>query len=417
MPPGSGPYILLKDNFVSQKRFSLTRRTNWWGADEPDNEGLYNFDRLTFLVVTDERLRLEKFKSGEHDFYSVGRAQWWEDEFDYPLIKRGIQQKRKVYNDYPIGISGFVFNMREKPFDDVRVREAIAYLFNRQKLVDDLMYSAYTMTDSYYPNSVYENPNNPKIRYDPEKASKLLAEAGYSKRNSQGILVNDKTGEPLEFTIGITEGLDRILTPVQQDMLKNGVKLNFENTDPQTKFKNLNERNFRMAWMNWGATLFPNPKSSFRSNLADPLNTNNFAGFKNERADTLIDREQVEYDQQTRIQILRELDSIFMASHQYALAWYAPFQRIVYWNRFGQPDWYIGKVYDWYESGGVLATWWVDTAKNRKMYSALSDNSVTMEVGKTEVTFWPEFRKQQEQGAGPGVSQADTDTDESATGE
>jgi hypothetical protein len=40
-----------------------------------------------------------------------------------------------------------------------------------------------------------------------------------------------------------------------------------------------------------------------------------------------------------------------------------------------------------------------------------------MEVGKTEVTFWPEFRKQQEQGAGPGVSQADTDTDESATGE
>ncbi len=47
-------------------------------------------------------------------------------------IQRGLIQKRKVYNDYPMGTVGMAINMRKAPFDDVRVRQALAHLLNRR---------------------------------------------------------------------------------------------------------------------------------------------------------------------------------------------------------------------------------------------------------------------------------------------
>src|SRR5690606_21928522 len=76
MPPGSGPYVVLPQDVAKQKSITLTRRTNWWQGDYPINLGQYNFDKITMVVVRDERLELEKLKKGEIDFYLVRRAQW-----------------------------------------------------------------------------------------------------------------------------------------------------------------------------------------------------------------------------------------------------------------------------------------------------------------------------------------------------
>lgn len=389
MVPGTGPYIVLPKDVEKQKSVTMTRRTNWWAKDERANRGQMNFDKIRMEVVREERLMLEKFKKGELDLYIVSRAQWWREEFDYDEIKRGIVRKRRVFNDNPVGVSGFVFNMREEPFNDPRVREAFILLFNREKLVEKLMFNQYILTDSYYPNSVYENPNNPRFRYNPQRASQLLAEAGYNQRNSEGILV--KNGKPFVIELAITEGMERIVTPVQQDLKDAGIMMKLRNIDGPSNFKLMNERKFKIAWINWGATLFPNPKSSYRSDFADVPNTNNLAGFKNARADELIEAEQVDFDVNRRIAMLRELDSILMESRQYALAWYGPYTRMVYWNKFGQPEFYLGRVSDWYEY--ILPGWWYDPEKAETMNKGRKDKSVTMPVGETDVMFWPNYNK------------------------
>lgn len=388
MLPGSGPYQVKEENIVRGKRITMTRRKDWWHSTDPQYAGLYNFDSIVFEVVVDERLELEKFKKGETDLYLFRRAQWWEEEFDSDAAQRGLVQKRKVYTDDPQGFSGFVFNMRKPPFDDPKVREAFAYLFNREGVVKDMMYNQYLMIHSYYPGSIYENPNNPKISYDPEKGAALLAEAGYTKRNSDGVLVHEETNRPLEVEIPVAHSWVRVMTPIQQGWEQAGIKLNVVDVDYALQFKELNERNFDIAFMSWSATLYPNPKSSFHSELADVRNTNNLAGFKNPVADSLIELEMITFDQEKRVRILRELDSILVASHQYALSWYAPFQRLGYWNKFGQPKFYLGKISDWRD---VFRTWWYDPEKATIVEKGKEDSSVRMPIGPVDVRFWQEY--------------------------
>ena len=45
-----------------------------------------------------------------------------------------------------------------------------------------------------------------------------------------------------------------------------------------------------------------------------------------------------EFDPERRAEIIREVDGILANEHHYVLGWYAPFERIAYWNKFGHPE-------------------------------------------------------------------------------
>ncbi len=390
MPPGSGPYIMEKENIKKGRSLTIKKRHDYWDKDNPKSKGGANFERIKFSVVNDERLTFEKFKKGEFDFYLVGRAQWWHEECDFENIKRGLVQKRKIWNDEPQGVSGFVFNMREEPFNDKRMRQAFTYLFNREKLMSQLFFNEYIHTDSYYPGSVYENPNNPKYRYDPDKAVKLLKECGWTERNEEGWLMNDK-GEVLDLDLTFAAAsFARILTIYQEDLKKVGIKLNLRQSQGATMFKMVNERKFKIHWQSWSGLLFPNPENDVSSWTADPLNTNNLAGVKNERIDELIKQYNVCFDQSKRIEMIREIDSILMDIQPFALGWYAPFQRILYWNKFAYPECMFSRTGDW---RGILTLWAIDPEKEARLKEAMKDGSIQLEVGETKHLYWPEYNR------------------------
>ena len=56
--------------------------------------------------------------------------------------------------------------------------------------------------------------------------------------------------------------------------------------------------------------------------------------------------------------MLHEMDSIFTSSYHYAYSWYAPYERVIYWNKFGMPDKRPDPLYSFGSTG-----WWVDPAK------------------------------------------------------
>lgn len=388
MMPGSGLYEMDMAKTIKGRTIVMRKRPDYWDADNPKAQGVGNFDQIKFVVVSDERLMFEKFKKGELDFYQVGRAQWWIEETDFDAVKRGLVQKRKIFNDDPQGFSGLCFNMRKPPFDDIRMRRAFVHLLNRERMNQELFYNEYTLLDSYFPGSIYENPDNPRYRYDPDLAVKLLAECGWKTRNPEGWLVNDK-GEMLEFELAFsTQGFERILTVFQEDLKKVGIKLNLKQMQAATLFKMVNERKFTIHWQAWGGLLFPNPENQFASWTADVENTNNLPGVKNAEIDSLCRLYDITFDQQKRVEIIRRIDRILMDIMPYALAWYAPFHRILYWNKFGHPEWYFTRTGDW---RSMLYYWWIDPQKEKRLAEAKKDKSLALEVGPVEVKYWVEY--------------------------
>jgi microcin C transport system substrate-binding protein len=393
--PGTGPYAIAEADIQKGRGISLRRRHDYWAANQRRNVGLDNFDELQYIVVRDENLLFEMFKKGDLDFHYENVSRRWVQEMSFDKVQRGLVQKTKVYNDYPSGIQGLAVNTRKPPFDDVRVREALAYLLDRNRLIETLFFGEYPPLNSYFAGGVYENPDNPKMPYDPQLALKLLNDAGWT-RDAQGRLA--KNGQPLTIELlNGDKGSERWLTVYQDDLRKVGITLNLRLVTPETQFTMVMDRKFDVSLMAWGAETFPNPEDEYSSKMADTLKSNNITGVKDKRIDELLDAYDVEFDQHRREAMIREIDGILANLHHYVLGWDAPFQRIAYWNKFGHPAGYLGRVDD-YNSAAWL--WWVDPDKERQLNAASTDPSIKMPIAPLEDRYWKEYARRAPQNSG-----------------
>jgi microcin C transport system substrate-binding protein len=391
--PGSGPYILSEADIEKGRSITLRRRKDYWAQNYRANIGQYNIDEYKRVVVRDENLAIEMMKKGELDYYFVAaNPQVWVERFNIDAVQRGLLVKRSVFNNYPAPVTFLGFNMRRKPYDDIRVRKALALLFNREQMIEKLFYGLYKPIYSYYPATVYENPTDPKITYNPEEALKLLAEAGWKDRDSQGRLI--KNGQPLQIELLYARQVfEPWLTVYQEDLRKVGISLNLRLVTFETAFKLEMQRQFDYTVSAWGAgSVFPDPKPEYYSATADIENTNNISGFKDKQADALMDEYDATFDANKRVEILKKLDGILANSYQYTLRWYDPAQRIVFWNKFGMPQGTFSRVGD-YEGTlgpGIPQLWWVDPQKSQRVAQAMRDNSIKLDISPEEDHYWQE---------------------------
>ena len=397
MLPGTGAYMISQQDVDKGKSIKVRRRNDYWAAKYRRNVGANNFDEVQQIVVRDRNLEFEMFKKGDLDAYNVNRAQMWIEELNYENIKRGLNQKRKIFNHNPNGVAGLAFNTRREPYSDIRVRKALRHLFNRELMIEKLMFNEYVPLDSFYAGSVYENPDNEKVKYDPQAAVKLLADAGWKDRDSTGRLV--KNGRPLNIEILYYDKVsERFFTVFQEDLRKVGITLNLRLVTWETMIKLLDERTFDLVSVGYTGTTFPDPEAQLSSKMADEKNTNNLTGFKNKRADEIIELYNKEFNIEERIKLLLELDGIVTNDHQWILEWTAPYQRVVYWNKFGQPKGILTRVGDLRD---VPSLWWIDPDRASKLQEALRDSSIQLGDGSREDRYWLDFAKVEEQEKNP----------------
>ncbi|MEJ2567829.1 MAG: ABC transporter substrate-binding protein [candidate division WOR-3 bacterium] len=398
MMMGSGPYIF--DKASPNEYIILKRNQKWWGTDLKINQGLYNFDIVQFIFYTDNTLAAEKFKKGDIDVFFVTTARKWAQEFipdELEEIKYNQVIKQKIYTKLPEGFVGYHFNLREKPFNDIRVRKAICLLYNREKMMDKLFFGEYKLMDSFFPNSMYENENNPRVRYNPSEAIKLLEEAGYSQKNlnNEGYVVKD--GKVFELDLNNYSGDTRIETLLQEELKDVGIKLNIKKVTWATHIKDLDERNFKIIGIGYTSTMFPSPYECFHSKFADKKSTNNIWGFKNKRADEICEEYNLEFNLQKRVKLIKELDSILTNEYISALNWYAGNLRILYWNKFGMPEFVLtgmpfnDHISNTTDYSTVISYWWYDEEADKKLKEAIKKD-LPLPAKPSEVRYWEKYR-------------------------
>ncbi len=396
MMVGSGPYMF--ESATPNQTIVLKRDTDWWAAGLKVNQGLYNFDRFKYVFYTDETLLEENFKKGTVDAFLIRRTkiQKWVKDFTpekMNSVKYNHIIKQKVYNDSPKGTYGYHFNMREEPFNDKRVRKAFCLLLDRNKIINKLFFGEAKHMDSYYSNLPYENKNNPKIRYNPTEAIKLLEEAGYSQKNlnEEGYIVKDGKAFELTLNVYLTDDT-RVETLYQEELRKAGIKLNLKNVTWAQHTKEIADRNFKIARMGFTGLLFPNPESGYHSKYADKKDNNNIWGLKNKRVDKICEANNLEFDIKKRIKLIQELDSILINEYLAALFWYQDNIKILYWNKFGMPGFVLFRyTSDSYLEYQIVSLWWYDEEADKALQEAKGKD--IMLLGKpAEVRYWEKYR-------------------------
>lgn len=355
-PVVSGPYRIkeLKEGFY----LSMARRDDWWRGGWKSFAGKFNFDEIRYIFYEDQNNAFDAFMKGEIDVMQVYTARFWDKlEVRNERVRMNWIVKQSIRNKAPIGFQGFAMNMRRVPFDDLRVRQAMAHLIDRPMLNSTMMFNQYFMHKSFM-EDLYDSKHpckNPYYEFDVAKACALLDAAGWRVNPATGI--REKDGKPLRFAfLNRSSGSEKIVTTYKTQLEKVGVQMDIVSKDWSAWAKDMDTFNYDMTWAAWGAGLFKNPESMWLSTEAKRNGGNNITGFADAKVDELIARQRTIFDVGQRHDICREIDALICAQCPYVLLWNIDYGRLLYWNKFGTPKNVLGR----YGRSDYVSLWWSD---------------------------------------------------------
>ncbi|WP_370283921.1 extracellular solute-binding protein [Pseudooceanicola sp.] len=150
-PIGTAPYVI--ESFEASRNVVLKRNRDYWGKYLPIRRGTNNFDEIRIEFYGDTNVLFEAFKAGEISYLREFNAEKWARDYDFPAMQDGRVLQSEFADGTPSGITGFVFNTRRPPFDDIRVRDALIHAFNFEFINETMTGSRQPRITSYFSGS------------------------------------------------------------------------------------------------------------------------------------------------------------------------------------------------------------------------------------------------------------------------
>jgi peptide/nickel transport system substrate-binding protein len=240
---GLGPFVLAEH--VSGQRIVFTRNPRYFRRD-PSGVQLPYLDRITAVVVPDQNTEALRLEASEIDLMANGdiRPQ------DHAAFKRLADQGRLKMIDVSAGLDPdfLSFNLRPERLTARRApwlarrefRQAISCGVDRQVIINTVYLGA--AVPLYGPitpgNSRWYSRDAPSCATDREKARQLLAAAGLTDRNGDGVL-DDGDGKPVRFSILTQAGhnRERVSTVLQEQLRQLGIGVDVVGLDPKGLFQ------------------------------------------------------------------------------------------------------------------------------------------------------------------------------------
>lgn len=284
---GTGPFKL-KERFETEfgSAVTLERNPDYWG-EEP------YLDTITFIPYPHAKDRVEALRTGKVDLIYGPELVQVED-----LKKEGFITKKRAV---PY-LWFFSLNTKMKPLDDIRVRKAILHAFDKEGLSREVFDGKCPAPRGVVvPGSPSYEPDFPDYyEYNPEKAKKLLAEAGYPDGFKFKMLSGGEGSGQLEP--------DKMCKWLQKDLAKVGIEVEIDIADDWVKYANkwaggLPE-DIGAQEMSWGFNFDFWLEYITHSKYTAP-NGGNVGYYNNPEVDRLLDIAHSEADDDLRIELYR----------------------------------------------------------------------------------------------------------------
>jgi peptide/nickel transport system substrate-binding protein len=187
---GSGPYVV--ESWKEGDHVTLVKRKDYnWGPAAVGHTGPAYLDTITYKLVSEPSLRVASVQSGQADVAYNASPQELKS-----LKEEGFTVATPRYLGF---VNGWAVNTKLHPYDDVKVRQALQAGINRQEIIDTVYTQDWKLATSFIQSNVPgATDHSDLLAYNPDKAEKLLDEAGWVK-GAGGIRVKD--GKSLELTI------------------------------------------------------------------------------------------------------------------------------------------------------------------------------------------------------------------------
>lgn len=299
-PVGSSYYKL--EQWRNGERISLVR-------NPLSTQGEARIERLVSRFIPDAASQFLELMADNIDTMTLNPIQYARIFPSRPDLAQKIGLYKELGNSYTY----LGFNLKRKPFNDIRVRQAINYAINKQELIDGVLLGlGEPVASPYKPGTRWTNPDLSPYPYDPQKALALLKEAGYEDHDGDGIL--DKDGKPLSFEMLTNQNKQREMSAVliQRRLKEIGIDANIRVLEWASfigRFIKTGE--FDAVVLGWSLSLDPDQYSIWHSSQQQPGQFN-FIGYNNPQVDRLLEQGRMELDIEKRMKIYHEFARILL---------------------------------------------------------------------------------------------------------
>jgi oligopeptide transport system substrate-binding protein len=289
---GNGAYTVVE--WVPNSVVRMVKSDTFFDADN------VAIDEVRYFPAEERNSATKQFRAGELDV----QYDFASEQIDW--LKENLPEATHL--SPWLGAYYYVFNTKQPPFDDVRVREALAMAIDRTAITDKVLRTGEIPAFSLVPPGTGTYGGPPQVEWADmpyqervEQAKALLAEAGFGPDN------------PLRFTLryNTSENHKKIAIAVAAMWSQLGVQAELFNTEVKVHYNDLQSHDFQVARAGWIADY--NDPENFLSLLRSTTGPMNYGQYENPEYDRLMAESDMTTDSKTRNKLMREAEAMMLA--------------------------------------------------------------------------------------------------------
>jgi oligopeptide transport system substrate-binding protein len=289
---GNGPYTVVE--WVPNTHIKAVKNPNFYDADN------VSIDTVYFYPSEERNAATKRFRAGEIDI----QYDFASEQIDW--LSENLPDETRIA-PY-LGIYYYAINTRNPPFDDQRVRQALAMAIDREGITDKVLRTGELPGYSFVPPDAgsYGEPSYvdwKDVPYEERlaEAKKLMAEAGHGPDNPLRLQLRYNTSETHK----------KVAIAVAAMWKQLGVDTELFNTEVKVHYNDLQQGNFEVARAGWIADY--NDPQNFLYLMETSTGVQNYAGYSNPEYDRLMDEADRAVDGEQRNQLMHQAEAVAMA--------------------------------------------------------------------------------------------------------
>lgn len=344
-PVGTGPFTLR--DWQTGAKVELKVFPDYW-------EGRAYLDGVVYRVIPDMATLFLELRSGGVDWMGLTALQYrrqTETEF--------FQKNFKKYRYLASAYTYIGWNLNDPRFADPRVRRALSYAIDKEEIIEGVLLGlGQVATGPYKPGTAWYDPDVRRYPYDPQRALKLFAQAGW-ERGPDGVLRKD--GKAFEFVLLTNQGnayRKNAGVIIQRRLMELGIRMELRIIEWAAFIREfINKGRFDAVLLAWTIPQDPDLYDIFSSHNIGPGKLN-FNAYRNPELDQLLVEGRSTFDPARRKAIYAQVQRILAEDAPYTFLYVSDALPIVHARFQGIAPAPAGISYN-------FIRWWVPKALQR----------------------------------------------------